>query len=452
VVRNFCRLSHFNIHGLRKGSGTHAASATTCPPLFTSIAARGEWSMGKVLDVYFQFAAGGDFYLGQLLSLKDPNSVEFDTPCPHWHDPNKTVVLEALDLTFGKILIEHGSTTHDPQGVLSLLLASMVHHSDWMLGVLEKDPSHPFGKLPILSSPLLQELKCHHLTLELNNHVPTVTGIPPHIAHMRKIITVECRCNDIKAAVVDFKSELRDAISQAIDDKVEDSGGINASILDSRILALEQRLGVRLDQLGCASLLESRVAVTHIDASSAPVLASANQFLYRGKYWCVPESFQFPREMNRLNGWRMWLCGMVVVSNNVVYRIKPFCSFQGIDFAEKAVEREFTTKWKPIFKLMEQCPGWEVPAQVDEAFVQSSFIAATEFLKTRVGYVWRRAKDAGMLSDYAIGTWSKYVQRSEIEKHGTAQDKANLPPATARNQADKRRRVFTIVGDVSTTW
>ena len=42
----------------------------------------------------------------------------------------------------------------------------------------------------------------------------------------------------------------------------------------------------------------------------------------------------------------------------------------GIDFAEKAVEREFTTKWKPIFKLMEQCPGWKVPAQVDEAFVE----------------------------------------------------------------------------------
>ena len=96
---------------------------------------------------------------------------------------------------------------------------------------------------------------------------------------------------------------------------------------------------------------------------------------------------------------------------------------------------------------MEQCPGLEIPAQVDESFVQSSFIAATEFLKTRVGYVWRRAKDVGMLSDYAIGTWSKYVQRSEIEKHGTVQDKANLPQATARNQADKRKRVFTIVGD-----
>ena len=52
-----------------------------------------------------------------------------------------------------------------------------------------------------------------------------------------------------------------------------------------------------------------------------------------------------------------------------------------------------------------------------------------------------------MLSDYAIETWSKYVQQSEIEKHGTSHDKANPPQAIARNQADKRRRVFTIVGD-----
>ena len=43
---------------------------------------------------------------------------------------------------------------------------------------------------------------------------------------------------------MDFKSKLRDAVSQATDDKVDESGGINASILDSRILALEQRCGV----------------------------------------------------------------------------------------------------------------------------------------------------------------------------------------------------------------
>jgi len=51
----------------------------------------------KVHDVYFHFATGGDFYLGQLSTMKDPNSVEFDTPCPHWHDMNNPVVVEALD-------------------------------------------------------------------------------------------------------------------------------------------------------------------------------------------------------------------------------------------------------------------------------------------------------------------------------------------------------------------
>ena len=114
---------------------------------------------------------------------------------------------------------------------------------------------------------------------------------------------------------------------------------------------------------------------------------------------------------------------------------------QGIDFAEKAVEHEFTTKWKPIFKMMKQYPGFEVSVHVDEAFVQPYFAAATEYLKSRVGNVWSRA------SGYDIVTWCKYVQPSEIEKHGTVQDKANLPQSTARNQADERKQVFAIVGD-----
>ena len=44
---------------------------------------------------------------------------------------------------------------------------------------------------------------------------------------------------------------------------------------------------------------------------------------------------------------------------------------------------------------------------------------------------------------HGIGTLSRYEQQSEIGKHGTAQDKANLSQATTRN-----RSIFTIVGDV----
>jgi hypothetical protein len=78
-IKSFLCLSHFNIHGMRKGSDTHNSSAATCPPLFTSIACHGKWSMGKIIDI---FAADGDYYLGQLLSLKDPTRADFATPCP----------------------------------------------------------------------------------------------------------------------------------------------------------------------------------------------------------------------------------------------------------------------------------------------------------------------------------------------------------------------------------
>jgi hypothetical protein len=50
-------------HGLRKGSATHVSCATTAPPPIASIANRGDWSLGKVLDVYWQFAEVGDAYL-----------------------------------------------------------------------------------------------------------------------------------------------------------------------------------------------------------------------------------------------------------------------------------------------------------------------------------------------------------------------------------------------------
>lgn len=101
----------------------------------------------------------------------------------------------------------------------------------------------------------------------------------------------------------------------------------------------------------------------------------------------------------------------------------------------------------PIFKIMELYSGFVLSTQFDEAYVQSSYEAATGYSKSRVSCVWRWTKDDRILSVYAIGTWSKYFQRSEIEKHGTVKDKSHLTQATASNQADKMKWGFTLVGD-----
>ena len=80
------------------------------------------------------------------------------------------------------------------------------------------------------------------------------------------------------------------------------------------------------------------------------------------------------------------------MSNTVTYRIKTIHSLKGVYFVNKAVEREFTIKWKPISKMMEHYPEFVLPAQFDEACVQSSFAAATEYLKSWDWYVLRRPK------------------------------------------------------------
>ena len=81
------------------------------------------------------------------------------------------------------------------------------------------------------------------------------------------------------------------------------------------------------------------------------------------------------------------MCGQVVVSKNVTYKLKPFRLLTGKDLHKKSVKHELTTKWRPIFKMMEQCELIHIPPQGDETFVQSSFLQATEYLRSQAGFI-----------------------------------------------------------------
>ena len=363
----------------------------------------------------------------------------FNVPCAHWKDPDDPIVLEGIKLTFGKILLSHENTDHDPQGVLSLLLAAMVHHYDWILTICQEHPKHPFNSISLFSSPLLAKLKdC--LTMELNSHVPIVTGIPPFVEQLCRINRHEAIAKSIKEDVGNVVEVLEEAVSNAIDKKVKADGGINSSILDERLKKFQDLLMQRLDEVGgtmASCPVEPEVAIT---GNQIDILQRKNTFYYRGKFWCVPESFAFPSEVTRLNGWRMWLKGKAVVVDNKTYMIKPFSHLKGSDLPWKELVNELDTKWKPIFRKMAEALGLVIPAEVDDEFVQTSFHVATEYLKATVSYIWIRAKDEGQLSKYTIGTWSRKVARSEILKHGTPEDKERLPPSTARNKEDSRKR------------
>ena len=185
TVSYHIRLNHANAYGLRKGSATRATSGTTCPPPIPSIARRGEWSMGTVLDVYWHFSEPGDHYLGRILAGLDPLKESFSELPPHWKVTNPMDhprIKEAANDVYGPIMDAHMTIDNNPKGLLLRCLACIVYHSDELLKVTLEIPGHNFTKISILHDPvLLSDLK-ELVTIDSTVGVmENPTGIPPHI-------------------------------------------------------------------------------------------------------------------------------------------------------------------------------------------------------------------------------------------------------------------------------
>ncbi len=72
--------------------------------------------------------------------------------------------------------------------------------------------------------------------------------------------------------------------------------------------------------------------------------------------------------------------------------VKPYCKLSGCDLHSKELKNEYKLNWKPIFSKMMEAPGLTIPhnlADVDEAFVQTSYTIATEFLKENYSYIFK---------------------------------------------------------------
>ena len=157
------KVERLNPYGLRKGAATHAVSGTTAAPSIPSIARRGEWSIGSVLDVYWHFGSVGDHYLGRILCGLDPTHSSFATLPPHWIIPDplgNEFVHEAMVLMYGDIMQAYDGKPENPIGILVRSLACIVYHSEHLLEIVVRHPGHDFSKLTLLQNrPLLSELK-----------------------------------------------------------------------------------------------------------------------------------------------------------------------------------------------------------------------------------------------------------------------------------------------------
>ena len=212
-------------HGLRKGSATHVASGTTVSPPIASIAHCGNWSLGKVLDIYWQFAEAGDSYLGRLLCGLDPNTSDFSVLPPHWivESPlDDSDINEALQLMYGTILQKHPTRI----GLLVWLLASVVYHANWLIEVSSKTLGHPFSVLPILQNPLLLARLKEKVTLEKTASMSKATGVPPHVEQLNLMTSLLKLCQTTLERVKDQEATVRQSIFDAMEERALQNGQI----------------------------------------------------------------------------------------------------------------------------------------------------------------------------------------------------------------------------------
>ena len=125
MVDGYICSSLVNTNGTRKVSATYSTSGTTAPPSLITVALHGEWSMGKVFDVYFNVGECGNNYLGRILAGLDPNSTYFGDLPPYFKkDMNKDVIKQGMTCMCGELLKSHPNSV----SILLLCFASVIYH------------------------------------------------------------------------------------------------------------------------------------------------------------------------------------------------------------------------------------------------------------------------------------------------------------------------------------
>jgi hypothetical protein len=234
-VQNHMRISNFNPYGLHKGAATYAVSGTTATPSIPSVARRGGWSIGSVLDVYWHFGSMGDHYLGRILAGLDPNDPSFATLPPHRMLVNPMMdegVAKAMRMMYGGIIEAYKGKPHDPSPILLRCLASIVYHSESLLDIMENIPGHAFTNMSLLHDRALHDHLQALVTIKPTPGVMTTpTGIPPHVGLAQQLKEV---LEKVSSLVVSFENQTRSvvaAIENSIENKALESGQVTGNRL-----------------------------------------------------------------------------------------------------------------------------------------------------------------------------------------------------------------------------
>lgn len=458
-IQTWVRPGHANGHGIRKGASIAVTSASTCPPPPSSVARRGEWSLGKVFDIYWQWAEAGDQYCGRILAGLDPMSHHFEAIPPHFVEGiDDADVKMGVEMNFKNIYRNaKNDASSNMTAILVRCLASLVHHSDAMLEVIAKNPGHPFMNIPILSSSpaLLQRLK-NKVTTKRSTAIESPTGVPPHVKQMSMISEVFEFLKKEREERKNLEEKLRNIIESAIEKNAAENGHLTAasmrnvltlhkkemenhfnSTVDKKLDTLMTMLSSRAENFGTPSvnpIFQENLQQTNLLREDT---IQRGIHYWDGKYWDVPKNFDFPQAKLRM-AFTYWIQGIPNFKDSAgnPAAVMPFKHFKCDKGLPQKLHSKLRGSWKPIMKKLLEAPNLPELRNANHLnpdVINTTFDTAFAFLQTQISYVFEKEQYKAY-HKWSVSNWSKHIKPSEIRKNGNANDIALLPPQQTRKR------------------
>jgi hypothetical protein len=430
-------------HSARKGTATFLTAGTTDPPPLPSVGHRGEWSLGKVQDIYFNFAQPGDHYIGRMLAGLDSTSSTFGVLPPHFTcGIENNDVKEALYSCFGGILNSRPNVVNLP-GTFLLLLASIVYHEKWLVGFVSRNNNHAFANILILQNHELLVKIRPLLTILPSENMPRSTGIPTHINMQHKLDLILMNNVQFLEQLRQQSEVIRDSVQNAIHENDINSGNVTMNVLREELQGHHHSIIDFITKNLANVSVDCRDEVNNtVDFSEPEELDFVDEiwsrapenpiYQYNGQFWDVAKSWKFNKLPTRRIGWEYWLKGQ---PGNILF-VRGIQKKAPVKAYRKLIGKRLPTKprgvyysnWKIIFDYMEQCPNLNIPdnpTEITPDFIESSYKKATEYMEERLSFIFEG--ENVNCDTWSVATWSKHVASCTITNKGTENDKECLP-------------------------
>jgi hypothetical protein len=283
-------------HSVRKGAASYCAGMINGPST-VQVFLRAGWSLGNVQDRYLFAGAGGDQLVGRTLSGLPFNDSTFASLPPHFNQEGARLI------SWQAILPLYPRLPDCFKQALPHLLASVIHHEDWLRSTLP--PHHPLFSSHLFASGTVAALKQHVLT-GCGRCLTTgmmATGIPPHLVMTNELTAVVSRTEQLKQALLTRCDELPAEVTNVMLSKLSVNGAIPVTMDNMRDM---------LDTVITQLRAEIRTQATDTQAMPpliAPSIDSRFQlWAWGGKLHMVPEGWMFP-STNVKDTWNLWHFG-----------------------------------------------------------------------------------------------------------------------------------------------